>query len=120
MSFPPSLPPRPYTHIWSQNGLCSVSLIPSTLSDNHCVLSLPCGHVTQSWLEKKKEKVYWGASGNYIFIPNKRGKTVSKCVVFDISPLILTIKPGDQPWDFFGRTDAKAETPVLWPPHAKS
>ena len=21
---------------------------------------------------------------------------------------------GDQPWDFFGRTDAKAETPVLW------
>ena len=27
---------------------------------------------------------------------------------------------GDQPWDFFGRTDAKAKTPVLWPPHAKS
>ena len=27
---------------------------------------------------------------------------------------------GDQPWDFFGRTDAKAETPVLWPPYAKS
>ena len=27
---------------------------------------------------------------------------------------------GDQPWDFFGRTDAKAEIPVLWPPHAKS
>ena len=26
---------------------------------------------------------------------------------------------GDQPWDFFGRIDAKAETPVLWPPHAK-
>ena len=27
---------------------------------------------------------------------------------------------GDQPWDFFGRSDAKAETPVLWPPHVKS
>ena len=27
---------------------------------------------------------------------------------------------GDQPWDFFGRNDAKAETPVLWPPHGKS
>ena len=26
----------------------------------------------------------------------------------------------DQPWDFFGRNDAKAETPVLWPPHAKN
>ena len=24
------------------------------------------------------------------------------------------------PWVFFGRTDAKAETPVLWPPHVKS
>ena len=27
---------------------------------------------------------------------------------------------GDQPWDFFGRNDAKAEAPVLWPPHGKS
>ena len=27
---------------------------------------------------------------------------------------------GDQPWDFFGRNDAKAETPGLWPPHVKS
>ena len=26
---------------------------------------------------------------------------------------------GDQPGVFFGRNDAKAETPVLWPPHAK-
>ena len=31
-----------------------------------------------------------------------------------------SILNGDQPWDFFGRNDAKAETPVLWPPHAKS
>ena len=27
---------------------------------------------------------------------------------------------GDQSWVFFGRTDAKAETPVFWPPHVKS
>ena len=27
---------------------------------------------------------------------------------------------GDQSWVLFGRTDAKAETPILWPPHAKS
>ena len=26
---------------------------------------------------------------------------------------------GDQSWVFFGRNDAKAETPVLWPPHGK-
>ena len=31
---------------------------------------------------------------------------------------ILT-DPRDQPWDFFGRNDAKAETLVLWPPHRK-
>ena len=27
---------------------------------------------------------------------------------------------GNQSWVFFGRTDAEAETPILWPPHAKS
>ena len=27
---------------------------------------------------------------------------------------------GDQSWVFFGSNDAEAETPVLWPPHAKS
>ena len=27
---------------------------------------------------------------------------------------------GDQSWVFFGRNDAKAETPVLWPPYGKS
>ena len=27
---------------------------------------------------------------------------------------------GDQPWDFIGRNDAKAETPLLWPRHVKS
>ena len=27
---------------------------------------------------------------------------------------------GDQPWDFFGRNEAEAKTPVLWPPHVKS
>ena len=27
---------------------------------------------------------------------------------------------GHRSWVFFGRNDAKAETPVLWPPHAKS
>ena len=39
-------------------------------------------------------------------------------------PMDCKIQPvhskGDQPWVFFGRNDAKAETPVLWPPHAKT
>ena len=34
---------------------------------------------------------------------------------------IQSVRPkGDQSWVFIGRTDAKAETPKLWPPHAKS
>ena len=33
---------------------------------------------------------------------------------------ITSYSEGDQPWVFFGGTDAKAEAPVLWPPHAKS
>ena len=37
--------------------------------------------------------------------------------LYDIIPVH---SEGDQPWDFFGRNDATAETPVLWPPHAKS
>ena len=27
---------------------------------------------------------------------------------------------GDQSWVFFGKSDAKAETPILWSPHVKS
>ena len=29
-------------------------------------------------------------------------------------------REGDQSWVFIGRTDAEAETPILWPSHAKS
>ena len=33
----------------------------------------------------------------------------------------VLLKPkGDRSWVFFGRTDAEAETPILWPPHTKS
>ena len=33
---------------------------------------------------------------------------------------IQPVHSEDQPWDFFGRNDAKAETSVLWPPHVKN
>ena len=33
---------------------------------------------------------------------------------------IQPIHSEDQPWDFFGKNDAKAETPELRPPHAKT
>ena len=37
----------------------------------------------------------------------------------DCKEIQLAHSEGDQSWDFFGRNDAKAETTVLWPPHAK-
>ena len=33
---------------------------------------------------------------------------------------IQPVHPKDQSWVFIGRTDAEAETPILWPPHVKS
>ena len=33
---------------------------------------------------------------------------------------IQSVHSKDQSWVFIGRTDAEAETPILWPPHAKN
>ena len=33
---------------------------------------------------------------------------------------IQPVHPKDQSWVFIGKTDVEAETPILWPPHAKS
>ena len=38
----------------------------------------------------------------------------------DCKVIQLVHSEGDQPWDFFGGNDDEAETPELWPPHAKS
>ena len=48
-----------------------------------------------------------------------------KTVHFNLSEIkshkrILRKGIGRSPWDYFGRNDAKAEAPVLWPPHVKS
>ena len=38
----------------------------------------------------------------------------------DSKEIQLVNPKGNQPWIFIGRTDAEAETPILWPPDAKS
>ena len=38
----------------------------------------------------------------------------------DSKEIQLVHSKGDRSWVFFGRTDAEAETPILWPPHVKS
>ena len=39
---------------------------------------------------------------------------------FDCKDIQPVHPEGDQSWVFIGRNDAEAETPILWPPHAKS
>ena len=73
-----------------------------------------CGHV---WMWELDYEEGW-APKNWCFWTVVLEKTL-------VSPLdCKEIQPvhseEDQPWEFFGRNDAKAETPVLWPPHAKS
>ena len=66
----------------------------------------------ESWAVKKAERQRINAFGTVVL-----EKTLE-------SPLdCKEIQPAhseDQPWDFFEGNDAEAETPVLWPPHAKS
>ena len=40
--------------------------------------------------------------------------------LLDCKEIQSVYSKGDQSWVFFGKNDAKAETPVLWPPHVKS
>ena len=54
---------------------------------------------------------------NWCFWTVVLGKTLESPL--DCKEIQPVPSEGDQPWDFFARNDAKAETPVLWPPHAK-
>ena len=66
----------------------------------------------ESWTVKKAER--WRIECFWTVALEKTLESPLDCK--EIQP----VHSEDQPWDFFGRTDAKAETPVLWPPHAKS
>ena len=45
----------------------------------------------------------------------------SHSVLLFVTPWTIPVHPkGNQSWIFIGRTDAEAETPILWPPAAKS
>ena len=59
-----------------------------------------------------------GFAYNYHFSPVVLEKTLESPL--DCREIQPVHSEGGQPWDFFGRTNAKAETQVLWPPHAKS
>ena len=67
----------------------------------------------ESWTVKKS----W-VLNNWCFWTVLLEKTLESAL--DCKEIQPVHSKGDQPWVFFGRNDAKAETPVLWPPHVKS
>jgi len=73
-----------------------------------------CGHV---WMWELDCEEGW-APTNWCFWTVVLEKTLESPL--DCKEIQPVHSEGDQPWDFFGRTDAKAETPVLWPPHVNS
>ena len=48
------------------------------------------------------------------------GAGEDSCNPLDCKDIQAVHPKWDQSWVFIGRTDAEAETPILWPPHAKS
>ena len=69
------------------------------------------GHISK--LDRERDGGNHGASGRQLIWNKVELKIASK----GIQP----VHPkGDQSWVFIGRTDAEAETPILWPPHVKS
>ena len=69
-------------------------------------------HGCKSWTVKKAERRRIDAFELWCW-----RRLLSPLDCKEIQPLH---SKGDESWVFFGRNDAKAETPVLWPPHAKS
>ena len=74
----------------------------------------PVSHV---WMWELDHKESW-APKNWCFWVVALEKTLESPL--DCKEIKLVNPKGNQPWIFIGRTDAEAETPILWPPDAQS
>ena len=97
-------------YIWS----LYYTFVSALLKYNWHATCFSCGHV---WMWELDCEEGW-APKNWCFWTVVLEKALE-------SPLdckkIQPVHPkGDQSWVFIGRTDAEAETPILWPPHVKS
>ena len=121
---PPCSSPSPRVHSDScpSSPWCHPAISSSVVPFSYCPQSFPAssqGYGFSSshvWMWELDYEESW-ALKNWCFWSVVLEKTLE-------SPLdckeIQPVHSEDQPWDFFGRNDAKAETPILWPPHAKS
>ena len=69
------------------------------------------------WMWELYYKESWAAK-NWCFWTVVLEKTLQSPL--DCKEIQLVYPKGNQSWVFTGRTDVEAETPILWPPHAKS
>ena len=72
---------------------------------------------SHAWIWELDHKESWVLK-NWCFWAVELEKTLESPL--DCKEIQQVHSKGDQPWVFFGGNDAEAETPVLWPPHAKS
>ena len=72
---------------------------------------------THVWMRELEYKESW-APKNWCFWTVVLEKTLESPL--GSKEIQLVHSKGNQSWIFIGRTDAKAETPILWPPHGKS
>ena len=93
-----------HLEIFSYLGLCQ--------SSQGCGFS--SGHV---WMWELDGEESW-APKNWCFLTVVLEKTLESPL--DCKETQPVHPKGDQSWVFIGRADVEAETPVLWPPHAKS
>ena len=77
------------------------------------VYGISSGHV---WMWELDCEESW-APKNWCFWTVVLGKTLESPL--DCKEIQPVHSNGDQSWVFFGRNDAKAETPILWAPHVK-
>ena len=74
-------------------------------------------YVSHVWMWKLDYKESW-VPKNWCFWTMVLEKTLESPL--DGKEIQLVNPKGNQPWIFIGRTDAEAETPVLWPPDVKN
>ena len=67
----------------------------------------------ESWTIKKAE--HWSIDNLWTVVLEKTLESP-----LDSKDIKLVNPKGNKPWIFIGRTDAEAETPILWPPDAKT
>ena len=88
-----------------------------TLSTKFCLVKAMVFCSSCVWMWELDHKESW-APKNWCFWTVALEKTLES--LFDCKKIQLVKPKGNQSWIFIGRTDAEAETPILWPPDAKN